>query len=148
MPSSRSVSFLFAPAVWLLCAALTAAPAQTARKGAPPPKDKETVKAIEATSYDKELFRLSELVGSLAYLHSICSEMQLFPWTSSMRTLVDAESGQSAKRRGTIIGAYNRGYRNYALTYRHCTPQGQAVIRNFTAEAEKLSRRLANRYGG
>ena len=38
-----------------------------------------------------------------------------------MKALIESE-GVTPARRDRLAGAYNRGYRGYALTYRVCTP--------------------------
>lgn len=102
----------------------------------------------ETTSYDKELFRLSELLGVLGYLHPLCSDTQSTDWSQRMQILADAEGNLNPRRRDMITGAYNKGFRNYSLTYYSCTPHAHAIIAQSTTEAEKLSKRLSSRYGG
>jgi len=56
--------------------------------------------------------------------------------------------GITPARRDRLAGAYNRGYRSYALTYRVCTPAAHEAAARFLAEGERLSHALAGRFGG
>ena len=64
-----------------------------------------------------------------------------------MQALLESEGGTPG-RRERLAGAYNRGYRGYALTYRACTPSATEASARFLKEGETLSRNLAGRYGG
>ena len=64
-----------------------------------------------------------------------------------MSALLEAE-GVTPGRRDRLAGAYNRGYRGYALTYRVCTPAATLAATRFVAEGERLSQSLAGRFGG
>lgn len=97
--------------------------------------------------YDKDMTRLSEITGALAFLRPLCGGLDATEWPKRMQTLLDAEA-LTPQRRTQFIGAYNTGYRNYALTYRVCTPAAQEAIRRYLDEGEKLTRKLANRFGG
>jgi len=59
--------------------------------------------------------------------------------------LIDAEGETKAER---LAGAYNRGYRAFALTYRVCTPAAERAIAGYLDEGERLSRSVARRFGG
>jgi uncharacterized protein (TIGR02301 family) len=64
-----------------------------------------------------------------------------------MEALLEAE-GTTPGRRERLAGAYNRGYRGFALTYRTCTPNAHAAVARYVREGESLSRTLAGRFGG
>jgi uncharacterized protein (TIGR02301 family) len=97
--------------------------------------------------YEKELLRLSELLGSLAFLRTLCGGADAPEWQKRMQALMDAEGAVPA-RRDRLAGAYNRGYRGYAVTYRQCTPSAAEATARYLKEGEDLSRSLAGRYGG
>ena len=65
--------------------------------------------------------RLSEIIGALAFLRGLCAAPDAAEWPARMKALMEAE-GVTPGRRDRLAGAYNRGYRGYALTYRVCTP--------------------------
>ena len=48
----------------------------------------------------------------------------------------------------SLAGAYNRGYRGYALTYRTCTPSATEAATRYLAEGERLSHAISGRFGG
>lgn len=102
----------------------------------------------EITNYDKDIFRLSELLGSLGYLHPLCSGNSPAHWAKRIQALAEAEGKLNPRRQELIIGAYNKGYRNYSLTYRACTDNAYRIIERYTKEAERLSKLLSSRYGG
>jgi uncharacterized protein (TIGR02301 family) len=97
--------------------------------------------------YEKELLRLAEILGSLAFLRGLCTADDSPEWPKRMQALVDAE-GVTPARKERLAGAYNRGYRAFALTYRVCTPSAHEATARYLAEGETLSRTLAGRYGG
>jgi uncharacterized protein (TIGR02301 family) len=110
---------------------------------APPPPPAEP----PAAPYEKELLRLAEVIGSLAFLRSLCESPDATEWPRRMQALIDAE-GTTPGRRERLAGAYNRGYRGFSLTYRICTPSATEAISRYIAEGELLSKNLAGRYGG
>src|SRR4051812_44596867 len=91
----------------------TAAPAAKPAEPPPPPE-------TPAPPYEKDLLRLSEIVGSLAFLRTLCPSSDAGEWPKRMQALLDTE-GTTPGRRERLAGAYNRGYRGYALMYRTCT---------------------------
>ena len=91
-------------------AAAEPAPAGGGARPEPPP-----------APYEKELLRLSEIIGSLAFLRSLCATPDATEWPQRMTALLDAE-GTTPGRRERLAGAYNKGYQAFAMTYRVCTP--------------------------
>jgi len=97
--------------------------------------------------YEPQLLRLSELMGALTYLRGLCGERDAETYRAKMTALLAAEATSDA-RKDRLAGAYNRGFQGYALTYRTCTPAARVVIARFLDEAARVSKDLANRYGG
>jgi uncharacterized protein (TIGR02301 family) len=120
-----------------------ATPAAKPAEPAPPPPAPD----LPAPPYEKELLRLSEILGSLAFLRGLCTADDASEWPKRMQALIDAE-GATAARKERLAGAYNRGYRAFALTYRTCTPSANEATARYLGEGETLSRTLAGRYGG
>nr|WP_244936612.1 TIGR02301 family protein [Methylobacterium currus] len=106
----------------------------------PPPAD-------APAPYDRDLLRLSEIIGALSFLRELCGNPDAPEWPARMKSLLDAE-GTSPGRRDRLAGAYNRGYGGYAVTYRVCTPSAVEAATRFIAEGERLSVALAGRFGG
>jgi uncharacterized protein (TIGR02301 family) len=97
--------------------------------------------------YEKELLRLSEIIGSLAFLRSLCATPDATEWPQRMTALLDAE-GTTPGRRERLAGAYNKGYQAFAMTYRVCTPSAAEATTRYVREGDTLSRSLSGRYGG
>ncbi|MCP8939059.1 TIGR02301 family protein [Alsobacter sp. SYSU M60028] len=97
--------------------------------------------------YEPQLMRLSEIMGALAFLRPLCGGKDEEEWRGRMTSLIAAEAATQA-RRERLAGSYNRGYRNYAQTYRTCTPAAQTIISRYLDEGGRLARELSSRYGG
>lgn len=130
----------------LLLAVPLAATAQP--KPAPAPKPAAPPAAeSEGPAYEPQLLQLAEIIGSLAYLRTLCASADAPDWTQRMAALIEAE-GRTPPRRNRLAAAYNRGFRGYALTHRQCTAGSQEAAARLAARGEQLSRTLAGRYGG
>jgi uncharacterized protein (TIGR02301 family) len=128
-----------------LIAAGDAAPAAPA---APAPAAKPSAPAVEPPPpYQPQLLRLAEIMGALAYLRDLCGAGDGAKFRARMATLLDAE-GASETERDLLAGAYNRGFENYQITYRECTPAAGEIVANFLSEMSRLASEVANRYGG
>ena len=114
--------------------AAPAAPPTPAQPDAPPP-------------YEAQLLRLAELIGALAYLRDLCGDDDGASFRAKFADLVGAE-GTTDARKESLAGAFNRGFRDYELTYRACTPTARAIVARFLDEASRIARDVANRYSG
>jgi uncharacterized protein (TIGR02301 family) len=133
-------------------AALAAGPlaAQTpAAKGAPPaPAPTEPPAPAEPPPpYEPQLLRMAEVVGALSYLRDLCGEGDGAAFRAKFAALLDTE-GTTPARKETLAGAFNRGLRDYELTYHACTPAAREIVARFLDEAARIARDVANRYGG
>jgi len=155
----RAAAILFGAAVFLA----PIGPAAAAE--APAPKSAPAAKAAPATiapapapaappppsaplpPYEPQLLRLAELMGALAYLRDLCGQGDSAEFRAKMAALLDAE-GLDEQRRDLLAGAYNKGFRDYATSYRACGPAANAVIERFLTEMARLAADLASRYGG
>ncbi|HJW78525.1 MAG TPA: TIGR02301 family protein, partial [Beijerinckiaceae bacterium] len=54
----------------------------------------------------------------------------------------------TAGRKERLAGAYNRGYRGFAITFRICTASAAEATERYLKEGETLSRGIAGRFGG
>ena len=98
----------------------------------PPEKEKEPPPPAEPppAPYDRDLMRLSEIVGALAFLRSLCSEPDAVEWPARMKAILDSE-GVTPTRRDRV-----------------CTPAAGEAARRYIAEGERLSHAIAGRFGG
>ena len=105
--------------------------------------------APEATPppHEPQLLRLSEIMGSLAWLREVCGDNDGDQWRAGMRRLMEAEA-QTEARRERLAGAYNRGFRSYEMLHRTCTPGARTIIERFLDEGGKLAGDIVARYGG
>lgn len=119
---------------------------QAAPKPAPPAEPAPP--AVEAPPpYEPQLLRLAELMGALAYLRDLCGAHDADAYRAKMANLLEAEANSEARKQG-LAGAYNKGFGEYGLFYRACTPAAKVVITRFLDEAAKITADVANRYGG
>ena len=138
-------------------AALGAAVAQTA----PPAKPKAPIVAAPSSPqpsptptaapppppYEPQLLRLAELMGALSYLRDLCRDGDGAAFRDRLAKLMDVEA-QATERKEALAGAFNRGFGDYELTYRVCTPSARETIRLYLDETQKIAHFVATRYGG
>jgi uncharacterized protein (TIGR02301 family) len=86
-------------------------------------------------------------VGALTYLRDLCGQKDGADFRAKMAALLEAE-GVDGQRRDLLAGAYNKGFRDYAASYRVCGPAANAVIERYLAETARLAADLVSRYGG
>jgi uncharacterized protein (TIGR02301 family) len=117
----------------------------TAPKPAPAPASAPA--AEPPPPYQPQLLRLAEIMGALAYLRDLCGYGDGAQFRTRMAGLLEAQ-GSSESQRDLLAGAYNRGFEDYEITYRACTPAAEEIVSNFLAEMARLAGDVANRYGG
>jgi len=95
--------------------------------------------------YDRDLERLSEILGALHFLRGVCNSGEGEKWRSEAKALIDAET-PSGNRREKMVASFNRGYSGFQQTYRICTPAADIVIRRYMEEGAKIARDITARY--
>ena len=133
----------------------TSAPAATPRPANPAANAAQPTPAASPTPaqpeapppYEAQLLRLAELTGALAYLRDLCGDDDGAAFRAKFADLVDTE-GTTEARKESLAGAFNRGFRDYELTYRACTPTARAIVARFLDEASRIAKDVANRYSG
>jgi uncharacterized protein (TIGR02301 family) len=129
---------------WVGLAATSSGPAAPK----PPAQTSESPEAAvqdKPAPYDRDLQRLSEILGALHFLRGICNSGEGQKWRSEAQTLIDAEA-PSGNRRDQMVASFNRGYAGFAQTYRTCTPAADVVIRRYLEEGAKIAREITARY--
>ncbi|MDX3809480.1 TIGR02301 family protein [Bosea thiooxidans] len=121
--------------------AAPAKPAQGAKPAEPAPPEPD------GPPYEPQLLQLAEIMGSLAYLRTLCGGKEAQDWRNRMAALVEAE-GRTPQRRDRLTAAFNRGFKAYSLTHRTCTDASQEAAARLADQGGQLSRTLAGRYGG
>jgi len=129
----------------------TAQPARpTAAKPAPaatPTPSPTSAQPDAPPPYEAQLLRLAELIGALTYLRDLCGDGDGAAFRAKFADLVDTE-GTTDGRKESLAGAFNRGFRDYELTYRACTPTAREIVARFLDEAGRIAKDVANRYSG
>jgi uncharacterized protein (TIGR02301 family) len=95
--------------------------------------------------YDRDLQRLSEILGALHFLRGICGSNEGQKWRSEAQALIDAEAPTGA-RHDQMVASFNRGYRAFQQSYRTCTPAADFAIRRYLEEGAKIAREITARY--
>ena len=116
---------------------------QQQRPAEPAPPEPES----PAPPYEPQLLKLAEIIGSLAYLRTLCETREAQDWRERMAALLESE-GRSPQRRERLASAYNRGFRAYSATHRTCSDGTQEASARLAQEGERLAKALAGRFGG
>ena len=139
-----------APAVSPTPAPKPAAPAPepTSTEAAKPPPPVEAPAPVESPPpYEPQLLRLAEIIGALSYLRDLCGAGDGATFRAEFAHLLETE-GTSPERKETLAGAFNRGFRDYEMTYRACTPAARVVVARFLDEAARIAKDVAARWAG
>lgn len=102
--------------------------------------------AAAPAGYERELLRLSEVMGALAFLRTLCGAGDATQWRERMAVLMDNEA-RDDETKARIAGAFNQGYRAFAVTYRTCTTAAEEAVTRYLAEGERLTKAIAGRFG-
>jgi uncharacterized protein (TIGR02301 family) len=95
--------------------------------------------------YDRDLQRLSEILGALHFLRGVCKSDEGQKWRDEAQALIDAEA-PAGQRHDQMVASFNRGYRGFQQSYRTCTPAADVVIRRYLEEGAKIARDITARY--
>lgn len=102
---------------------------------------------VTATPYDRQLNRLSEIIGTITYLRNRCSEKPEPQWRAAMEKLLTLDAGNEPARKEQLTAAYNRGYRAFGALHDTCTKAAQATEQEYRAEGATLIKEMINRFG-
>ncbi len=95
-------------------------------------------RAADVKPYDRQLLRVSEILGAVHYLRELCGANEGQIWRKSMQTLLRSE-GTSAVRRAKFARKFNLGYQSYRRTYKSCTPTAQVAVKRFLTEGANIA---------
>ena len=97
-----------------------------------------------AVPYDRDLQRLSEILGALHFLRAICGSKEGQKWRNEAQTLIDAEA-PNGERHDRMVASFNRGYRSFQQSY---LPAPRPPISPFaaTSTSRKIARDITARY--
>ncbi|MBL1405958.1 MAG: TIGR02301 family protein [Rhizobiales bacterium] len=97
-------------------------------------------------AYGGQLNKLSEVLGSLHYLRTLCGANEGQKWRDEMQALVVAEA-PTKKQKELMTARFNRGFRGYREIYRECTPAASQAAAEHLREGVKLATEIPTRYG-
>jgi uncharacterized protein (TIGR02301 family) len=130
----------------LILAIALAVSAQSPRGAGQPPAAPPPPPTQGGTApFDGDLMRLSEILGALQYLRTLCGANEGQKWREQMQALMDTEA-QTGDRRNRMVANFNRGYRSFQQAYRTCTPAATVAVRRYLDEGAKISREITARY--
>jgi len=101
-----------------------------------------THKGPGSRGYERNLLRLSQILGAIHHLREICNANEGQLWRQKMVELLETEA-PSPQRRALLVEQFNQGYRGYQLTYDKCTDKASAQVRKFVKEGAALADRIA-----
>ena len=94
--------------------------------------------------YQRQMERLSEIMGSLYYLQPLC-EAGSEDWRTQMSELIALDEPDD-DRRQRLAGAFNGGYTAFSRFHRQCTPASREALLRLLSEAQKLAREIHTRF--
>ncbi|MFK7903342.1 MAG: TIGR02301 family protein [Nitratireductor sp.] len=97
-------------------------------------------------SYEPQLLRLAEVLGSIHYLRALCGAKEEQTWRDEMQKLLEVENPNVA-RRGQLIAHFNRGFRSFREVYSKCTPVASQAAAQYLRLGIKLSSEIPTRFG-
>jgi len=97
-------------------------------------------------AYEKEMLRLSEVLGALHYLRALCNANEGSLWRDEMEALLVAEDPTPARRQ-LLVGSFNRGYRGFSEVYRECTPPAAEAANRYLKQGVRLAAEIPGRFG-
>lgn len=137
---TAAIAILFLSATSAVCAG----PAQP--KAAPSAPVEQAPPAAKPAPYDAQLTRLAEVMGSIAYLRSLCGA-SVEDWRADMRRLMDSDTANEPSRRQRLTAAFNRGYRSFAALHTSCTEAARDAELRYRNEGATLAAEIAGRFG-
>lgn len=94
--------------------------------------------------YEGQMERLLEMTGSLYFLQPLCGDHKE-DWRAQAAELIALDQPDE-DRQARLIGAFNKGYEDYARLYRTCTPSAWEAMSRLLLDAEKTARNIHARY--
>ena len=137
------------PLPLILSLVLLAAPGSQvwAQEDGDTPKEAAPVERVEPVApYDDKLLRLSEVLGALHYLRSLCGADEGNRWREAMATILSTEA-PPPQRRARLTARFNRGYNGFADNYVRCTDSARTAAERYRREGIQLTAQIVSRYG-
>ncbi len=97
-------------------------------------------------AYERQMLRLSEVLGSLHYLRELCGANEGAKWRQAMQDMIKDEE-PTDERKAQMIANFNHGFRGFQEIYRECTQSAIEANKRYIAEGMRLSGEIPTRYG-
>ncbi|MCS6761440.1 MAG: TIGR02301 family protein [Candidatus Devosia symbiotica] len=94
--------------------------------------------------YQKQMERLSEIMGSLYFLQPLCGSIDV-DWRAQAADLITLDQPDQ-ERRQRLTGAFNAGHTAYARFHRTCTPAAREALGRLLREGERTARDIHTRF--
>ncbi len=94
--------------------------------------------------YQRQMERLSEIMGSLYYLQPLCDAGNE-DWRAQAAELIALDEPDE-DRRQRLAGAFNTGYTAFSRFHRQCTPASREALTRLLEEAQRLARDIHTRF--
>ena len=93
-------------------------------------------------SYERNLLRLSQILGAIHHLREVCNANEGQLWRKKMVELLETEA-PTPQRRTLLVDQFNQGYRGHQLAFPTCTKKATARVRKFVKEGAALATKIA-----
>lgn len=140
MKRRLSLSLLFGLGVVMPFASCVAAQPSAPHSSVQPQQNKPA-------PYDNQMARLSEILGAVQYLRTLCPATGSEEWRKAMSDLLAADTANEPQRKQRMTAAFNRGYRTFAAVHTTCTPAAIAAEEKYRIEGATLAQEIASRFG-
>ncbi len=100
---------------------------------------------VKDLSYEDSLIRLSEIVGSVHYIRTLCAQGDE-GWRDKMQALIDLEGGDGPFKK-RLTAAFNHGYRAFAAVHVKCNEVALQAEQQYRKEGLELASAIIARYG-
>ena len=101
-----------------------------------------TVPPTAPPTYQSQLLRLAEILGSLHAIRSVCDPQADARWRERMMELIRLER-PSNEQRNTLIGLFNSGFEATGARYKTCSDAARADAATLARAGETISRNLS-----
>ncbi len=118
-------------------------PAQKSRRSLLP----RHLRKASPAPYDDKLARLSEILGAVQYLRTLCPSTGPQEWRKAMGDILAADTANEPQRKQRMTAAFNRGYRTFAAVHTSCTPAALSAERNTVTKAQHSHKKSRPAFG-
>jgi uncharacterized protein (TIGR02301 family) len=105
--------------------------------GAPPTSAQETL-----APYQRQLISLSQILGTVHHIRSLCRRGEETVWRDAMMDLIRLED-PSQETRERMVRSFNEAYHEARARYPSCSSAAEAEARRLAGEGERLVATMA-----